>query len=120
MQSPKVKAREKRKKRIRRKVNGTAQRPRLTVFRSSNNLYAQMVDDTQNKILLTVSTLDKDIKSKVKNTGNTDAAKVLGKLLAERATKKGYKEAVFDRSGYLFHGRVKALAEAAREAGLKF
>ncbi|HDZ86193.1 MAG TPA: 50S ribosomal protein L18 [Actinobacteria bacterium] len=120
MRAQKVRAREKRKMRVRRKVVGTAQRPRLAVFRSLNNMYAQMVDDMENKILLTVSTLDKDLKGKLKNTANAEAAKTIGKVFAEKAMKKGVKEVVFDRGGYLYHGRVKALAEGAREGGLKF
>lgn len=120
MRTQKVRAREKRKMRVRRKVVGTAQRPRLAVFRSLNNMYAQMVDDMENKTLLTVSTLDKDLKGKLKNTANTEAAKTIGKVFAEKAMKKGVKEVVFDRGGYLYHGRVKALAEGAREGGLKF
>jgi len=120
MKSPKVLARDKRKKRVRSKITGTAVKPRVSVFRSLNNIFAQVVDDMEKKTLVAASTLDKDLKSKLKNKANIEAAKEVGKLLAERATKKGIKEAVFDRSGYLYHGRVEALAEAAREAGLKF
>lgn len=116
----KVQARAKRKKRIRGKISGTAQRPRLAIFRSANNIYAQMVDDTQQKTILVASTVDKELKGKLKNAANSEAAKAVGKLLAEKAKKKGIKEVIFDRSGYLYHGRVKALAEGAREAGLKF
>ncbi len=120
MQAVKKLAREKRKKRIRGKINGTAQRPRLAVFRSSTNINAQVIDDTIGKTLLSASTLEKEVKAANKSTGNIDAAKAIGKTIAERATKAGIKEVVFDRGGYLFHGRVKALADAAREAGLKF
>jgi len=120
MRASKVVAREKRKKRVRSKIAGTSQKPRISVFRSLNNIFAQVVDDMEQKTLVAASTLDKDLKSKLKNKANIEAAKEVGKLLAQRATKNGIKEAVFDRSGYLYHGRVKALAEAAREEGLKF
>lgn len=120
MQAATVIARQKRKKRIASKVKGTAKRPRLSVFRSHNNMFSQLVDDVQQKTILSASTLDKNIKGKSKNSANIEAAKAVGKLIAEKAVKKGIKEVVFDRSGYLYHGRVKALAEAAREGGLKF
>jgi large subunit ribosomal protein L18 len=120
MAVPKVLARQKRKKRIKAKVGGTANRPRIAVFRSNNNIFAQMVNDEENKVIVAASTLEKDLKTKLKNTSDVEAAKAVGKLLAEKATKKKIKEAVFDRSGYLYHGRVKALADAAREGGLKF
>ena len=104
-------------KRIRRKLGGTAERPRLAVFRSVAHIYAQVIDDTQGKTLVSASSVDKGGKTK---GGNVAAAKAIGKLVAERAKEKGIKSVVFDRGGYLYHGRVKALADAAREAGLEF
>ncbi len=95
-------------------------RPRLTVFRSGRHIYAQVIDDSQGKTLAAASTIDKDLKSRLKSGTDKAAAAEVGKLLAERAGKAGITDVVFDRGGYLFHGRVKALADAAREAGLKF
>ena len=109
-----------RHKRVRRKVSGTAQRPRLCVFRSSNNIYAQIIDDTNRVTLVAASSLEADVKGAVNHTGNKEAAKLVGQLVAKKAVEKGITEIVFDRSGYLYHGRIKELAEAAREAGLKF
>jgi large subunit ribosomal protein L18 len=106
--------------RIRRKIAGSAQRPRLCVFRSLNHIYVQVVDDMQGKTLVAASTAEKGVRSDAKSGGNIQAAKSIGKLIAERAQAKGIDAVVFDRGGYLYHGRVKALAEAAREAGLKF
>lgn len=116
--SEKVLARSKRKKRIRKKIKGTSQRPRLTVFRSNKHIYAQVVDDTAGKTFVTASTLSPELKGKAKYSGNIEAAKAVGALIAKRCFDKGIKEVVFDRSGYLYHGRVKALAIAARERGL--
>jgi large subunit ribosomal protein L18 len=116
----KVIARIKRKKRIRRKMQGTGERPRLSVFRSNKHIYAQIVDDREGKTCVAVSTLSPELKGKVKKPGNIDAAKELGALLAQKCLEKGIKAVVFDRSGYLYHGRVKALAMAAREKGLIF
>ena len=104
-------------RRIRRKLSGTAERPRLAVLRSVAHIYAQVIDDAQGQTLVSASSVDKDGKSK---GGNVAAAKAIGKLVAERAKDKGIKALVFDRGGYQYHGRVKALAEAAREAGLEF
>jgi large subunit ribosomal protein L18 len=104
-------------KRIRRKLSGTAERPRLAVFRSVAHIYAQVINDTQGQTLVSASSVDKDGKTK---GGNLAAAKAIGKLVAERAKEKGIKSVVFDRGGYQYHGRVKALADAAREAGLEF
>jgi len=104
-------------KRIRRKLAGNMERPRLAVFRSVAHIYAQVIDDTQGKTLVSASSVDKGGKT---NGGNVAAAKAIGKLVAERAKEKGIKSVVFDRGGYLYHGRVKALAEAARAAGLEF
>src|SRR3984957_6534270 len=109
-----------RHQRIREVLSGTAQRPRLCLHRSLNNLQAQIVDDTAGKVLIGKSTLAKDVKSKLKSGGNVNAAGILGEALAAEAIKKGIKKVAFDRGGYLYHGRVKAFAEAARKAGLEF
>ena len=110
--------RKKRHLRIRTSLIGTPSRPRINVFRSAKNIYAQIIDDVNGVTLASASSVEKD--NKLANGGNIEAAKVVGKLLAERATAKNIKSVVFDRSGYLYHGRVKALADAAREAGLEF
>ncbi|HEX7063616.1 MAG TPA: 50S ribosomal protein L18 [Bacillales bacterium] len=110
--------RKKRHKHVRRSVHGTAERPRLNVFRSSKHIYAQLIDDNQQITLASASTLDKGVT--FENSGNVEAAQQIGKLIAERGLEKGVNTVVFDRGGYLYHGRVKALADAAREAGLKF
>ena len=99
---------------------GTSARARLTVFRSSKHIYAQLIDDTKGQTLAAASSLEKTTREGAKTGANIDAAKVVGKLIAERAKEKGIKDVVFDRGGYLYHGRVKALADAARAAGLKF
>jgi large subunit ribosomal protein L18 len=104
-------------KRIRRRVAGTPERPRLAVFRSVAHIYAQVIDDAEGKTLVSASSVDKGAKT---NGGNVAAAKAIGKTVAERAKEKGIKSVVFDRGGYQYHGRVKALAEAARAAGLEF
>ena len=109
-----------RHKRVRRKVFGTPQRPRLCVFRSSNNIYAQIIDDTNRVTLVAASSLDEAVKGAVNHTGNKEAAKMVGDLVAKQAVEKGITEVVFDRGGYIYHGRIKELAEGAREAGLKF
>lgn len=106
-----------RQKRVRAKVTGTDARPRLCVFRSLNNIYAQLIDDTKSVTIASASTLDKEVKTKA---SNIEAAKEVGTLIAKRAAEKKIETVVFDRNGYLYHGKVKALAEAAREAGLKF
>lgn len=111
------KARLHRHKRVRGKISGTAARPRLNVFRSTNHIYAQLIDDVKGVTLAAASTLDKEFDG---NGGNKEAAKKVGELIAKRATEKGISEVVFDRGGYIFHGRVKELAEGAREGGLKF
>ncbi|MCL4401545.1 MAG: 50S ribosomal protein L18 [Acidobacteria bacterium] len=103
--------------RIRRKVRGTAERPRLAVYRSVGHIYVQVIDDAQGRTLVSASSVEKDAK---RNGGNVAAAKDIGKLVAQRAKEKGITRVVFDRGGYQYHGRVKALAEAAREAGLEF
>jgi large subunit ribosomal protein L18 len=104
--------------RIRRKVKGSAERPRLAVFRSVANIYAQVIDDRKGNTLVAASSIEK--AASVKSGGNVAGAKAIGKLIAERAQAAGFKKVVFDRGGYLYHGRVKALADAAREAGLEF
>lgn len=104
-------------KRIRRKLAGAADRPRLAVFRSLNHIYAQVIDDQQGRTLAAAATTEKDLRGK---GGNVEGAKLIGKTVAERAKDKGITKVVFDRGGYLYHGRVKALAEAARQAGLEF
>ena len=109
-----------RHKRVRKKIAGTTQRPRLCIFRSSNNIYAQIIDDTNRVTLVAASSLEADVKGAVNHTGNKEAAKLVGQLVAKKAVEKGITEVVFDRGGYLYHGRIKELAEAAREAGLKF
>jgi len=116
----KNKARLKRHLRVRKKINGTAERPRLNIFRSSKHMYAQIIDDNQGTTLVAASTLDKDLRDQIGNGGNVEAARKVGQLIAERAKAKGIQQVVFDRGGYLYHGRVQALADAAREAGLEF
>ena len=110
--------RKERHDRIRKSLSGTAERPRLNVFRSNANITAQIIDDTKGVTLVSASTLEKDLK--IKYGGNVEAAKLIGAEIAKRAKKAKIKEVVFDRGGYLYHGRVKALAEAARENGLEF
>jgi large subunit ribosomal protein L18 len=107
-------------RRIRLKVLGNSGRPRLCVYRSLNHIYVQVVDDLERKTLVSASTLDKEIRSSLPQAGNVAAAKAVGKMVAQRAIARGIESVVFDRGGYLYHGRVKALAEAAREGGLKF
>jgi len=109
-----------RRLRYRSKVDGTPERPRLCVTRSLNHIYVQVVDDTSGKTLASASTLDADVRSRVKNGGNVAAAKVVGQVIAARLKEKGIPSVKFDRGGYLYHGRVKAVAETAREQGLKF
>ena len=106
--------------RVRKNVSGTTERPRLCVYRSNSHIYAQIIDDTNGTTLAAASSLDKDVKSQVANGGNIEAAKEVGKLIASRASDKNIKAVVFDRGGYVYHGRVQALADAAREAGLEF
>ena len=107
----------KRHNRVRGKISGTAERPRLCVFRSENHIYAQIIDDVTGNTLVSASTVEKAFEG---NGGNVEAAKKIGAAIAERALQKGIEEVVFDRGGYIYHGRVKALAEGAREGGLKF
>ena len=114
---PRSVSREIRHKRVRTKISGTADRPRLSVFRSNKGIYVQIIDDVAAKTLVSASTLDKEVKTKA---SNIEAAKEVGELIAKRAIKAGIKTVVFDRGGYIYHGKVKALPEAAREAGLEF
>ncbi len=116
--NPKVAVRFKHKKRIRSKIWGTSERPRLVVFRSNANMYAQLVDDEKAHTIAAASTTEKELNSKA--GANIDGSKLVGQLVAKRAQAKGIKNVVFDRGGYLYHGKIKALAEAAREAGLIF
>ena len=112
---------QKRHKRLRRNLSGTKDRPRLAIFRSNNHIYAQVINDVAQCTLCTASTLDKDLRTTLKSGGsNCDASVAVGELVAKRALEKGIQQVVFDRGGNLYHGRVKALANAAREAGLQF
>ena len=115
-----VTQRQRRHERLRKKVSGTAQRPRLCIYRALSHLNAQIIDDMQGKTLLSLSTFDKDVKPTIKYGGNTKAAEALGKIMAEKAKAKGITSVVFDRGGCLFHGRVKAFAEAMRKQGIVF
>jgi large subunit ribosomal protein L18 len=119
-ENPRDKARERRHRRVRSNVSGTAERPRLSVFRSLRHITAQVIDDTRGCTLASASTLDTDLEAQVQDMKKTEQAKLVGKTLAERAQKAGVKAVVFDRGGYKYHGRVKALAEASREGGLDF
>ena len=110
----------KKHKRLRYRFSGTAERPRLAVFRSNNHMYAQIIDDTVGNTLVSASTLEKAVKSELEKTNNVDAAAYLGTVIAKRAIEKGIKTVVFDRGGYIYQGKIAALAEAAREAGLEF
>ena len=114
------KVRAKKHMKIRNRFSGTAQRPRLAVFRSNNHMYAQIIDDTVGHTLVAASTLEKDVKAELEKTNNVDAAAYLGTVIAKRAIEKGIKEVVFDRGGFIYQGKIAALAEAAREAGLEF
>ena len=114
------KVRVKKHMKIRNRFSGTAERPRLAVFRSNNHMYAQIIDDTVGKTLVAASTLEKDVKAELEKTNNVDAAAYLGTVIAKKAIEKGIKEVVFDRGGFIYQGKIKALAEAAREAGLEF
>jgi len=107
-------------RRVRQTVTGTTERPRLSVYRSLAHLYAQVIDDSTGKTIVSAGSNDKEMRKQTKGGGNVAAAKLVGKTVAERARQKGISQVVFDRGGYRYHGRVKALAEAAREAGLKF
>ena len=114
------KVRVKKHMKIRNRFSGTAQRPRLAVFRSNNHMYAQIIDDTVGNTLVSASTLQKDVKANLEKPNNVDAAAYLGKVIAEKALEKGIKDVVFDRGGFIYQGKGQALADAAREAGLNF
>ena len=107
-------------RKLRNRFSGTAERPRLAVFRSNNHMYAQIIDDTVGKTLVSASTLDKDVKAELEKTNNVEAATVVGTVVAKKALEKGITTVVYDRGGFVYEGKVKALAEAAREAGLEF
>ena len=122
MVSKKSRSEVRRKKhmKLRNRFSGTAERPRLAVFRSNNHMYAQIIDDTVGNTLVAASTLDKDVKAELKKTNDIEAAAYLGTVIAKKALEKGITEVMFDRGGRVYHGRIKALADSAREAGLKF
>ena len=115
-----AKIRENKHRRLRHHLNGTATTPRLAVFRSIKHIYAQIIDDTVGKTLVSASTLQKDVKAELENTDDVKAAAYLGTVIGKKAVEAGIESVVFDRGGYIYHGKVKALADAAREAGLKF
>ena len=112
--------REKKHRRMRNHLSGTAERPRLAVFRSNNHMYAQIIDDTVGTTLVSASTVQKDVKAELEKTNNVDAAAYLGTVIAKKAIEKGINTVVFDRGGFIYQGKIKALADAAREAGLEF
>lgn len=114
------KARQRRHLRVRKRIEGTVERPRLNVYRSNKHIYAQLIDDVSGATLASASSLDKEFGGDNANGGNIEAARKVGELVAKRAIEKGFSSVVFDRGGYLYHGRVQALAEAAREVGLQF
>ena len=115
-----AKVRENKHRKIRNRFSGTAERPRLAVFRSNNHMYAQVIDDTVGKTLVAASTLEKDVKAELEKTNDVEAAAYLGKVIAKKAIEKGITTVVYDRGGFIYQGKIKALAEAAREAGLEF
>ena len=112
--------RENKHRKLRNRFSGTAERPRLAVFRSNNHMYAQIIDDTVGNPLVSASTLQKDVKAELEKTNNVEAAAYLGTVIAKKALEKGITTVVFDRGGFIYHGKIKALADAAREAGLNF
>ena len=112
--------RENKHRKLRNRFSGTAERPRLAVFRSNNHMYAQIIDDTVGNTLVSASTLQKDVKAELEKTNNVEAAAYLGTVIAKKALEKGITTVVFDRGGFIYHGEIKALADAAREAGLNF
>ena len=115
-----AKIRQKKHRRIRHRLSGTTQAPRLAVFRSNQHMYAQIIDDTVGSTLVSASTLQEEVKAGLEYTNNVEAAAKVGEVIGKRAVEKGIKKVVFDRGGFLYHGKVKALADAAREAGLEF
>jgi len=116
----KTTARKRRQRRVRSKVSGTSQRPRLSVYRSLDNIYVQVIDDVAGRTVASASTIDREVAKQLEGKSKQDAARVVGQVVAERAQQAGIKQVVFDRGGYKYHGRVAALADAAREAGLEF
>ena len=112
--------RENKHRKLRNRFSGTAERPRLAVFRSNNHMYAQIIDDTVGNTLVSASTLQKDVKAELEKTNNVEAAAYLGTVISKKALEKGITTVVFDRGGFIYHGKIKALADAAREAGLNF
>lgn len=116
----KMRARKIRQRRVRRKVQGTLERPRLSIFRSAKHVYAQIIDDTANRVLVTASSLSKDFRATGQSGGNVAGATLVGQMVAEKALQCGVQQVVFDRNGFLYHGRVKAVALGAREKGLQF
>jgi len=116
----KAKLRIKKHQRLRNRFAGTAERPRLAVFRSNNHMYAQIIDDDAQNTLVSASTVEKEVRGQLEKTNDIEAAKFIGELVAKRALEKGINEVVFDRGGFIYHGRVAAVADAAREAGLQF
>ena len=120
VKSESLEKRLRRKKSIRKRISGSPSRPRLSIFRSANHMYAQIVDDTTGETIVSASTLSKELKGKIKNTGNVEAAKKVGEFISKAAKQKKVTAVAFDRNGFLYHGRVKALADAAREGGLEF
>ncbi|MGB3403775.1 MAG: 50S ribosomal protein L18 [Microcoleaceae cyanobacterium] len=120
MKTTRTESRLRRHRRVRRKAEGTPERPRLCVFRSHKHIYAQLIDDSKQHTIAAASTLDPEIREQLDNGGNCDASTKVGQLIAQRSIAQGVEKVVFDRGGYLYHGRVKALADAAREAGLDF
>ncbi|OGP83405.1 MAG: 50S ribosomal protein L18 [Deltaproteobacteria bacterium RBG_16_54_11] len=120
MAAKRLTGRLRRKRRVRQKVQGTEGRPRLTVYRSLNHIYAQVINDRTGQTLAAASTLSKELQGKLKATGNSGAAQAVGELVAQKALERGIKKVVFDRNGFLYHGRIKKLAEAARQKGLEF
>jgi len=116
----KIRARRIRQRRVRRKVQGTPERPRLSVFRSAKHIYAQIVDDTVNRVLVAASSLSKDFRATGQSGGNVGGATLVGQMVAEKALQRGVQQVVFDRNGFLYHGRIQAVALGAREKGLQF
>jgi len=116
----KEEARKRRKMRVRKKVFGTPERPRLAVFGSLNHIYAQVINDMEGRTIAAASTIEKEVREKIDHGGNVDSARQVGQMIAKRAVEKGVRKVVFDRGGFRYHGRIKALADAAREGGLEF
>ena len=120
MAAKRLHGRSRRKQRVRKKVQGTAERPRLTVYRSLRHIYAQIINDNTGQTLAAASTLSKQLRGTLQAMGNTEAAQAVGELVAQEALERGIKKVVFDRNGFIYHGRIKTLAEAARQKGLEF